>query len=121
MEVLQSVIAICRWFQEQNAINQDAQKYMGQMSGVIIRMTPVLDGLQTRGLDRAKGVLDNLWVCVRDAKRMYNKYRDGWKVGKFWVTPQGIVEKANTQTQKLNEAFQELSAALKDAFQATCV
>jgi tRNA A-37 threonylcarbamoyl transferase component Bud32 len=116
MEALITAIAICQFFIEQKQLNGEAIEYMGDMRGTIERMHPVLVSLNTQGLAVASGVLENLWQCLENAKRLYVKYVDGYSIWKFWVTPRCIKAKAEVHTKKVQGAFNELLVALNINF-----
>jgi tRNA A-37 threonylcarbamoyl transferase component Bud32 len=112
MEALTTAIAICQFFIEQKQLNGEAIEYMSDMRGAIERMHPVLVSLNTQGLAVASGVLENLWQCLENAKRIYVKYIDGYSIWKFWVTPGCIKAKAEVHTKKVQGALNELLVAL---------
>ena len=112
MEALATAIAICQFFIEQKQLNGEAIEYMSEMRGTIERMHPVLVSLNTQGLAAASGVLENLWQCLENAKRLYVKYVDGYSIWKFWVTPGCIKAKAEVQTKKVQGAYFELLVQL---------
>jgi tRNA A-37 threonylcarbamoyl transferase component Bud32 len=112
MEALTTAIAICQFFIEQRQLNGEAIEYMSDMRGAIERMHPVLVSLNTQGLAVASGVLENVWQCLENAKRLYVKYIDGYSISKFWVTPRCIKAKAEVHTKKVQGAFNELQVAL---------
>ena len=112
MEALVTAIAICQFFIEQKQLNGEAIEYMSEMRGTIERMHPGLVSLNTQGLEAASGVLENLWQCLENAKRLYVKYVDGYSIWKFWVTPGCIKAKAEVQTKKVQGACFELLVQL---------
>ena len=109
---LTSVIAACQWFMEQKQTNDEAIVCLRDMGDSIERMLPVLLSLNTQGLQDAPGVLENLWQCLENAKRIYLKYKKGYSIRIFWVTPACIKEKAEAQTKKLRAALDELLVLL---------
>jgi hypothetical protein len=112
MDALVTAIAICQFFIEQHQLNVEGIECMSDMRGAIERMHPVLVSLNTQGLAVASGVLENLWQCLENAKRIYVKYIDGYSIRKCWVTPKCIKAKAEAHTQKVHGAFNELLVAL---------
>ena len=116
MEALATAIAICQFFIEHQQLNGEAKEYMGDMRGAIERMHPVLVSLNTQGLSVASGVLENVWQCLENAKRLYVKYIDGYSIWKFWVTPRCIKAKTEVHTKKVQGAFNYLLVALNINF-----
>ena len=114
MEVsaLGTAILICQWFIELKEMNDQAKDGMSAMRDFIVRMHPVLVSLKTQRLEAAAGIIENLWQCLENAKRIYVKYKDGYSLKKFWVTPAKIKGKADTHTKKVQGALQELLVAL---------
>jgi len=109
---LTSVIAACRWFMEQKQTNDEATECLRDMGAYIESMLPALLRLNTQGLQDAPGVLENLWQCLDNAKRIYVKYKKGYSIRKIWVTPAAIKEKAEVQTKKVRRAFKDLDHVL---------
>jgi hypothetical protein len=112
MDALSTAIGICKWFIDLKEVNDEAKEGMLEMRGTIVRMHPVLVSLNTRGLEAASGVIENLWQCLENAKRIYVKYIDGYSFWKPWVTPGCIKGKADTHTRKVKGALTELHQAL---------
>jgi hypothetical protein len=113
-EVLTSAIAVCQWFMEQKALEDQAKEGLKDMRENIELLLPVLQDIDPRGLEKAssKAVIANLWHSLDNAKRIYEKYEDGYKFRKFWVTPGCIKEKAERQTKRLHDAFLRLQLVL---------
>jgi hypothetical protein len=109
---LTSVIAACQWFIKQKQTNDEAIECWREMGGFIERMLSALESLNTQGLQVAPGILENLWQCLENVKRIYLKYKKGYSVRKFWVTPAAIKEKAEVQTKKVREALNDLQVFL---------
>jgi hypothetical protein len=97
---------------ELKEMNEQAKDGMSEMRRTIVRMHPVLENLNTQGLEAASGIIENLWQVLENAKRIYIKYKDGYNLRKFWVTPAKIKEKADTHTKKVQGALNELLVAL---------
>jgi hypothetical protein len=112
MDALATAISICKWFIDLKEVNDQAKEGMLEMRGTIVRMHPVLVDLNTRGLEAASGVFENLWQCLDNAKRIYVKYIDGYSLWKFWVTPACIKGKADTHSRKVQGALNELLVAV---------
>ena len=77
---------------------------------LLLENSPALKSL--RGLQCTVEVLHNLWSCLDDARKIYDKYKDGWNWRRGWMTPAWITAKANAQHQRLRDAFQELQLVL---------
>ncbi len=88
---------------------------MNELRGYIERMIPVLEDLDQRGLEKAKDILANLFDCLKEAKYFYIKYEKGYTLGKFWITPACIKDKAEVNTKRVKGGFNELGTAMQMA------
>ncbi len=107
---LTSVIAGCKWFIEQKQNNDSAIGCLRDMGDSIGRMLPVLLQLNPQDLQDTSGIVENLWQCLENAKRIYLKYSKGYSLRKPWVTPPAI-KKAEDQTKKVLGSLNELCLA----------
>jgi hypothetical protein len=78
----------------------------------VMRLSQPLQSLNTRGLESAALQLSHLWACLKECKRIYVKYKDGWKVQRCWVKPGQILAKAKNQEEKTRNAWQDLATML---------
>ena len=60
MDALSTAIGICKWFIDLKEVNDEAKEGMLEMRGTIVRMHPVLENLNTQGLEAASGIIENL-------------------------------------------------------------
>jgi len=111
-EVLETCVAICKFFYEQRELNDEAKGVLADLTDYVKRLLSPLQSLDTRGLEIASEQLRHLWECLRNSQRIYEKYKDGWKFDKWWVTPAKILAKAKTQEEKMRHAWHDLSTTL---------
>ena len=117
-EVLESCFVICQFFYEQKKLNDEAKGLLADLADYVARLVPGLESLDRsdrRGLEMATAQLTHLWACLRECQRIYVKYKDGWKLRKFHVTPKQILDKAKTQEERLRHAWQDLATFLSIA------
>ena len=112
--VLESALEICAAMAKEPALNKEAIKDLQELRAYVERMSDVLQPLRGKELQvrSSQKVLANLWGCMREATRIYSKYKDGWSWRRGWVTPSQIREKATRQTGNLRNALQDLQVAL---------
>ena len=121
LEVLATCVAICKFFHEQRELNDEAKEVLKDLKDYVKRLLDPLQTLldprhtDTRGLEIASEQLHHLWDCLRNSQRIYEKYKNGWKFAKLWVTPGKILAKAKTQEKKTRHAWVDLSTTLQIA------
>ncbi len=115
IEALEACFLICKFFYDQKELNDEAKSLVADLAEYVRRLLPALESLNTRGLESAALQLSHLWACLKECKRIYVKYQNGWKASKFWVTPEQIRDKAKTQEERTRHAWQDLSTALSIA------
>jgi hypothetical protein len=113
--LLESCILICKFFDDQKVLNDEAIGLLADLAGFVKRLLPSLQSLDTRGLESAAGQLRHLWVCLQGCQRLYDKYKDGWQLRRFYVTPGQIRDKAKTQEERTRNSWLELSTHLNIA------
>jgi hypothetical protein len=111
-DVLEACITICQFFWEQKQLNDEAKGAVAELGDYISRLLPTLKELDRRGMDHALDTLSSLFCGLRDAQVIFEKFKNGWKLCKFWVTPAAIMAKAQTQEKRIRDLFQELSGKL---------
>jgi hypothetical protein len=112
IEVLEACVLICKFFFDQKVLNDEAKGLLADLADYGKRLLPSLQSLDTRGLESAALHLSHLWECLQGCQRIYVKYKDGWKVCRFHVTPQQIRDKAKTQEERTRNAWRDLSTHL---------
>jgi hypothetical protein len=95
-EVLETCLVVCKFFYDQKILNDEAKRLLANLADYVMRLLPPLQSLDARSLESAALQLNHLWACLEECKRIYVKYKDGWKASKFWVTPEQIRDKAKT-------------------------
>ena len=83
MDVLFTVIELCKWFVDSVEQNIEAIQTLRDMHASIVRMHPHLVKIKLKKQDESD-VLDNLWQCLEDAKRIYRKYKHGYNIKRHY-------------------------------------
>jgi hypothetical protein len=118
-EVLETCLVICKFFYDQKQLNDEAKCVLADLADYVMRLSQPLQSLNTRGLESAALQLNHLWACLQECKRIYVKYKDGWKLQRCWVTPGQILAKAKNQEEMTRHAWLELSTVLSIAIHNT--
>jgi hypothetical protein len=105
-DVLEACITICQFFWEQKQLNDEAKGAVAELGDYISRLLPTLKELDRRGMDHALDTLSSLFCGLRDAQVIFEKFKNGWKLCKFWVTPAAIMAKAQTQEKRAPAAVE---------------
>ena len=107
--MLEACFLICEFFYEQKLANDEAKENLGELADFVRRLLPSLRQVNRSRLESANLHLNHLWGCLRECKRIYEKWKDGWKLTKPWVTPKQILAKAKEQEMRTRNAWQDLS------------
>jgi hypothetical protein len=118
-EVLETCLVICKFFYDQKQHNDEAKCVLADLADYVMRLSQPLQSLNTRGLESAALQLNHLWACLKECKRIYVKYKDGWRLQRCWVTPGQILAKAKNQEEMTRHAWLELSTVLSIAIHNT--
>jgi hypothetical protein len=78
-EVLETCLVICKFFYNEKQLNDEAKCVLADLADYVMRLSQPLQSLNTRGLESAALQLSHLWACLKECKRIYVKYKDGWK------------------------------------------
>jgi hypothetical protein len=111
-EVLKTCLDICKFFYDQKQLNTEAKCVLADLADYVMRLLQPLQSLDTRGLESGTLQLYHLWGCLKECKRIYEKYKEGWNPRKGWVLPYKILAKAKTQEERARHAWQDLSTVL---------
>jgi len=111
-EVLKTCLDICKFFYDQKQLNKEAKCVLADLADYVMRLSQPLQSLNTRGLESAALQLNHLWACLKECKRIYVKYKDGWKPSKGWVLPGQILAKTKNQEERTRHAWQDMSTVL---------
>jgi tRNA A-37 threonylcarbamoyl transferase component Bud32 len=112
MDVLFTVIELCKWFVDSVEQNVEAIQTLRDMHASIVRMHPHLLKLKKQDLQDESGILDNLWQCLENAKRIYRKYKHGYSIKRPLMTAARINDKVRVHTKKVQGAYHELHMVL---------
>ena len=110
--MLKTCLDICKFFYDQKQLNKEAKSVLADLADYVMRLSQPLQSLNTRGLESAALQLNHLWACLKECKRIYVKYKDGWKPSKGWVLPGQILAKAKTQEERTRHAWHDMSTVL---------
>ena len=110
--MLKTCLDICKFFYDQKQLNKEAKCVLADLADYVMRLSQPLQSLNTRGLESAALQLSHLWACLKECKRIYVKYKDGWKPSKGWVLPGQILAKAKTQEERTRHAWHDMSTVL---------
>jgi hypothetical protein len=111
-EVLETCLGICKFFYNEKLNNDEAKCVLADLADYVMRLSQPLQSLNPRGLESAALQLNHLWACLKECKRIYVKYKDGWKPSKGWVLPGQILAKAKTQEERTRHAWHDMSTVL---------